>query len=164
MATTALAANAPAHFFSAAIAARVEHAMRKCANLLGLGPVALMLIATAIACLAVKSAAAQQENQPAFVIVERAATTGDESIQDQYAKLAREILPRYGARYLARSQHNILLEGDGPVPCCIAILEFPSMEAVRRWYESPENQSAAEVRRSGARFRIIAIEGLPAPN
>jgi hypothetical protein len=94
MATTALAANAPVYSFIAAIVARVEHGMRKCANLLGSGPVALTLIATMIACLAVKSAAAQQERRPAFVIVERKATTGDESIQDEYAKLAREILPK----------------------------------------------------------------------
>jgi uncharacterized protein (DUF1330 family) len=103
---------------------------------------------------------AQQESRPAFVIVERIATTGEESIQEQYAKLAREILPKYGARYLARSQRNTLLEGDGSAPCCIAILQFPNVEAVRRWYDSPENQSAAKIRQSGAKFRIIAIEGL----
>jgi len=104
---------------------------------------------------------AQQESRPAFVIVERTATTGDESIQEQYAKLAREILPKYGGRYLARSRRNALLEGDGQVPCCIAILQFPSMEAVRSWYGSSENQSAAKIRQSGAKFRIIAIEGAP---
>jgi uncharacterized protein (DUF1330 family) len=104
---------------------------------------------------------AQQETKPAFVIVERTATTGPESIQADYAKLAREILPKYGARYLARSQNNSLLEGDGPVPCCMAILQFPSLDAVHRWYDSPENQSAAKVRQSGATFRIVAIEGLP---
>jgi uncharacterized protein (DUF1330 family) len=69
--------------------------------------------------------------------------------------LAREILPKHGTRYLARSQRNALLEGDGSVSCCMAILQFPNLEA------SPENQSAAKVRQSGARFRIIVIEGLP---
>ena len=106
-------------------------------------------------------AIAQPASRPAFVIVERTATTGPESIQQDYARLAREILPKYGARYLARSQRNALLEGDGAAPCCIAILQFPSVEAVRRWYDSAENQSAAKVRQSGASFRIIAIEGLP---
>jgi uncharacterized protein (DUF1330 family) len=105
---------------------------------------------------------AQQEERPAFVIVERTATTGAESIQEEYAKLAREILPKYGARYLARSQRNTLLEGDGAAPCCMAILQFPSMDAVKRWYDSPENRDAAKVRQSGAKFRLIAIEGLPA--
>jgi uncharacterized protein (DUF1330 family) len=75
--------------------------------------------------------------------------------------LAREILPKHGTRYLARSQRNALLEGDGSVSCCMAILQFPNLEAVHRWYDSPENQSAAKVRQSGARFRIIVIEGLP---
>jgi uncharacterized protein (DUF1330 family) len=106
-------------------------------------------------------ATAQEPSRPAFVIVERTATTGPDSIQEQYAKLAREILPKYGGRYLARSQRNTLLEGDGAAPCCMAILQFPSIDAVRRWYDSPENRSAAQVRQSGAKFRIIAIEGLP---
>jgi uncharacterized protein (DUF1330 family) len=107
-------------------------------------------------------ASAQTPEGPAFVIVERIATTGPESIQQDYAKLAREILPKYGARYLARSQQNLLLEGDGVVPCCMAILEFPSMDAVKRWYDSPENREAAKVRQGGAKFRLVAIEGLPA--
>jgi uncharacterized protein (DUF1330 family) len=104
--------------------------------------------------------AAQQVPRPAFVIVERTATTGPESVQQDYGKLAREILPKYGARYLARSQHNVVLEGDGETPCCMALLEFASMDAVRRWYDSPENKNAAKVRQSGARFRLVAIEGL----
>ena len=105
--------------------------------------------------------ATAQEQRPAFVIVERIETTGSETIQQEYAKLAREILPKYGARYLARSQENMLLEGDGALPCCMAILEFPNIDAVRRWYASPENQEASKVRQSGAKFRIVAIQGLP---
>ena len=120
------------------------------------------LIIPLIASLAGSGASlAQQDSGPAYVIVERIATTGDESIQNEYAKLAREILPRYGARYLARSQNNTLLEGEGALSCCFAILQFPNLEAVRRWYDSPENQSAAKVRQGGAKFRIVAIEGLP---
>jgi uncharacterized protein (DUF1330 family) len=108
------------------------------------------------------SAVAQQ--RPAFVIVERTSTTGPETIQQEYAKLAREILPKYGGRYLARSQENTLLEGDGTAPCCMAILEFPTMDAAERWYRSPENQEASKVRQSGARFRIVAIQGLAPEN
>jgi uncharacterized protein (DUF1330 family) len=96
------------------------------------------------------------------VIVERTATTGPESIQEDYANLARDIPPKYDAHYLARSQRNVLLECDGAVPCCVAILEFPSLEAVARWHNSSENRDAVKVRDSGARFRLIAIEGLPA--
>src|SRR5262249_47984607 len=107
------------------------------------------------------SSMAQQEEHPAFVIVERTATTGPETIQQEYAKLARDILPKYGARYLPRSQNNRLLEGEGAAPCCVAILQFPSLDAVHRWYDSAENKDAAKVRQRGAKFRLIAIDGLP---
>ena len=133
-----------------------------------LGPKALralnvMTAAFAVYLFSLTTSSAQQGSSTAFVIVQRTATTGSESIQAEYAKLAREILPKYGARYLARSQRNVLLEGNDPAPCCIAILQFPSMDAVRRWYDSPENQSAAKIRQSGAKFEIIAIEGLTSP-
>ncbi|MBL6654400.1 MAG: DUF1330 domain-containing protein [Reyranella sp.] len=36
------------------------------------------------------------------------------------------------------------------------------MDAVKRWYDSPENKEAALVRQRGAKFRLVAIEGLPA--
>jgi len=94
------------------------------------------LAAAATLCLVLSSAGltVAEEERPAFVIVERTATTGPETIQQEYAKLAREILPKYAARYLARSQENTLLEGDGVAPCCMAILQFPNMDAVKRWY------------------------------
>ncbi|HEY4138687.1 MAG TPA: DUF1330 domain-containing protein [Casimicrobiaceae bacterium] len=107
------------------------------------------------------SSLAQNAERPAFVIVERIATTGPESIQEEYGKKARDILPKFGAHYLARSQRNSRLEGDESPPCCIAILQFPSMEAARRWYTSPENQAATKIRQSGGKFRLTLIEGLP---
>jgi len=104
---------------------------------------------------------AQSQNRPAFVIVERLTTTGPESLQEQYGKVSRDIVAKFGGRYLARSQHNAVLEGEGSVPCCMAILSFPSVEAAKNWFDSPENQDAAKIRRSGATFRIVSIEGLP---
>jgi uncharacterized protein (DUF1330 family) len=134
--------------------------MRKRLCLLALASLAVVAVAI-VGAWNIPKSLAQSETRPAFVIVERLATTGDESIQQEYAALAREILPKYGASYLARSQRNMLLEGDGPVPCCIAILQFPSLDAARHWYDSPENQAAAKIRQSGGRFRLVAVDGLP---
>jgi hypothetical protein len=55
----------------------------------------LLAAALSVSPLGVGGSIAQQVRHPAFVIVERVATTGDESIQEQYAKLAREVLPKY---------------------------------------------------------------------
>jgi uncharacterized protein (DUF1330 family) len=104
---------------------------------------------------------AQSAKGPAYVIVERLTTTGPESIQQEYGTVSRDIVAKFGGRYLARSQQNTLLEGEGTVPCCMAILSFPSAEAAKSWFDSPENQDAARIRRSGATFRIVSIQGLP---
>lgn len=134
--------------------------MRKLFGLPKLLSAVMLGIAITVAPLLRQASLAQQEQAPAFVIVERTATTGAESIQEEYAKLARDILPKYGARYLARSRQNTLLEGDGSAPCCMALVQFPSLEAAMRWYNSPENQAATKIRQSGAKFRLIAITGL----
>jgi uncharacterized protein (DUF1330 family) len=123
---------------------------------------AVTLIGAGILAVAVSAHSfARSQSRPAFVIVERLATTGPESLQEQYGKVSRDIVAKFGGRYLARSQHNALLEGEGGVPCCMAILSFPSVEAAKNWFDSPENQEAAKIRRSGATFRIVELEGLP---
>jgi len=59
----------------------------------------------------------------------------------KYAKLARATsCPKYGARYSPEAA-QLLLEGDGATPCCMALLQFPSLDAVKQWYDSPENQA-----------------------
>src|SRR5258707_3622919 len=119
-------------------------------------------LAVIVPCLAIGySTDGFAQQKPAFVIVERLTTTGPESIQSEYGKVSRDIVAKFGGRYLARSQQNELLEGDGPAACCIAILQFPSTEAAKDWFNSADNQNAAKIRRSGATFRILSVEGLP---
>src|SRR5207237_7567452 len=109
--------------------------MRKPLNFFGLASAVLFTFVIVRVWIIPGASLAQQEGPPAFVIVERLTTTAEESVQEEYAKLARDILPKYGARYLARSRRNILLEGDGAAPCCMAILQFPSLDTARRWYD-----------------------------
>jgi len=105
-------------------------------------------------------AIAQPDAQHAYVIVERLSTKGPEDIQKRYGEMSKPIVAKFGGHYVSRSQDNGLLEGPGP-PCCVAVIEFPSLAAAQRWYASPENQAAAKVRQSGATFRIFTIQGLP---
>ena len=103
----------------------------------------------------------QPDAQHAYVIVERLRTTGPEDIQKRYGEMSKPIVAKFGGRYLSRSQDNALLEGPGPLPCCVAVIEFPSLAAAQGWYASPENQAAAKVRQSGATFRIFTVQGVP---
>src|SRR5258708_35428520 len=111
---------------------------------------AMLTIAGILALAASTHLFAQQANAPAFVIVERLSTTGPESIQEQYGKVSREIVAKFGGRYLALSQHNVLLADDTGTPCCVAILSRPSVAAAKSSVDSPAKPAAAKNRRRRA--------------
>lgn len=77
-------------------------------------------------------------------------------------------IARFGGRVIAGGGKIDLLEG-GPMPERIFIIEFPTADAARGWYESQDYQSALNTRRSGSQGRVFLIEGaeistvVPAP-
>ena len=52
-----------------------------------------------------------------------------------------------------------LLEGDWR-PKRIVVLEFEDLEAVKRWYDSPEYREARRLREGAATLQAVAVEGL----
>ena len=51
-------------------------------------------------------------------------------------------------------------EGDWH-PTRIVMLEFPSMEKARAWYDSPEYQEVLPIRLDANRDKMVIFEGLP---
>lgn len=49
---------------------------------------------------------------------------------------------------------------EGPAPEGVAILQFPSAEAARAWYDSPAYQEALKHRMAGAECRVIIVDGV----
>ena len=52
-----------------------------------------------------------------------------------------------------------MLEGDWN-PTRLVVLEFPDLEAVQRFYESPEYQAAKALREGAAHLNMVAVEGI----
>ena len=77
----------------------------------------------------------------------------------QYRDLAAKATEKAGGKYIARGGETTPLEG-GWEPGRAVILEFPSMEAAKAWYHSPEYQEAFRTREGAADFKILAVEGL----
>jgi uncharacterized protein (DUF1330 family) len=59
------------------------------------------------------------------------------------------VTEKYGGRYLFAGPGSTVLEGE-PAPDAMAIIEFPSAEDARRWYESEDYAPLIEVRQSAA--------------
>lgn len=94
---------------------------------------------------------------PAYVIAQIEVTDPDR--YERYKPLAAAAVEKYQGRYVVRGGAKEDLEGEWPVPRLV-ILEFPSMQAARDWYRSPEYARAKEARAGGGRMTLTAVEGL----
>ena len=52
------------------------------------------------------------------------------------------------------------LEGDGELPSTIVVLEFPSMEHAKAWYNDPAYTPMIKLRQSGSDAEIVLVQGL----
>jgi uncharacterized protein (DUF1330 family) len=97
---------------------------------------------------------------PAYVIA-----NVDITDPDGYAEVknrVRETIERHGGRYLSLRGKMEVAEGDW-VPRQVAIIEFPSYEDARRWYDSAEYEPLKEIRMRTARSEVILIDGVESP-
>jgi len=78
---------------------------------------------------------------------------------EKYVAEVPAMIARYGGRYLVRGGKFELLEGDRK-PKRLVVLEFPTMAALKRWYESEEYRPYLEVRRKAADSNAFAVEGV----
>lgn len=74
-----------------------------------------------------------------------------------YVATARPAFERYGARFLARGGAYEAMEGTGRGRN--VVIEFPSFEAARDCYNSPEYQEAKAIRQSVAEADMVIVEG-----
>ncbi|HUJ56490.1 MAG TPA: DUF1330 domain-containing protein [Gaiellaceae bacterium] len=94
---------------------------------------------------------------PAYVIVET--DIHDPDRYERYKAASPGAVASGGGRFVARGGELAVLEGDWD-PSRLVILEFPDLDAVRRWYDSPEYVEARKLREGAARLRMVAVEGL----
>ena len=52
------------------------------------------------------------------------------------------------------------LEGPGDNPDAIVVLEFPSMEQAKAWYNDPEYAPLIKLRQTGSEIDFFVVEGV----
>ena len=80
----------------------------------------------------------------------------------QYAAYIRIVPPtiaHYGGRFLVRGGKAETLEGEWN-PRRLVVLEFPSFEHARQWWESEEYSAPKALRQSASRGNLIVVEGV----
>ena len=99
---------------------------------------------------------------PAYMIFTREGPITDQAEMDAYAGGNRA----HGALYADKHKIKPLafygptetFEGDAPDG--VVLLEFPTADDARGWYNSPEYQAAMVHRLKGATYRVTLVEGV----
>jgi uncharacterized protein (DUF1330 family) len=77
----------------------------------------------------------------------------------EYRRTVGASIAAFGGRFLARGGAVEVLEGDWS-PKRLVIVEFPSMERLRAWYDSPEYAPALALRKRASISRLLMTEGV----
>ncbi len=94
---------------------------------------------------------------PAYVLVD--ITVKDAETYERYKQLAPPTIAAYGGRYLVRGGATETLEGTW-TPTRLAVLEFPTVERAREWWNSPEYAPAKAMRQASTQTDMLLVEGL----
>jgi uncharacterized protein (DUF1330 family) len=81
----------------------------------------------------------------------------DEAGVEEYRRIAKDSIKKYGGRYLSLSQNVESLEGDWS-PEVIVILEFPDADTARAWFHSPEYAPALPLAKACLSREMILVD------
>jgi len=95
-------------------------------------------------------------SKPAYMVVD--ARSSDPERMAEYRRLAQIAVEQHGGRYLVRGAPYETLEG-GWQPQRLVVLEFPSMDAARTFYDSSEYRAARDARAGVSDFDMLLVEG-----
>jgi uncharacterized protein (DUF1330 family) len=97
---------------------------------------------------------------PAYLIGQ--VTIHDSAEYEKYVAGFMEAFAPFEGRVLVATEYIEVLEGTWPRTRTV-VLEFPSMEHAKRWYESPAYQSIAQHRFKAATSNLILAGGFEGP-
>lgn len=65
----------------------------------------------------------------------------DEATVKRYAEITGPAIEQFGGRFIVSNAEPIVVEGESPTRH-MSMVEFPSMEDAKAWYDSPEYDEA----------------------
>jgi len=77
----------------------------------------------------------------------------------EYKEKAQNAVAAFGGRYIARGGRVEVLEGEWE-PRRTVILEFPTMDRAREWWNSEQYREGKALRQAIARSTILLVEGV----
>ena len=84
----------------------------------------------------------------------------DEVTVRRYAELTGPAIEHFGGRFMVSKAEPVVVEGESPSGH-LSMVEFPSIEHAKAWYDSPEYADARGLTPAAFRGRILMfVEGV----
>ena len=84
----------------------------------------------------------------------------DQAQGQRYRELAAVSIGHYGGRYIVRGADPQVPEGSWVTDQRVVIVEFPTMEQLRDWYDSAEYAEARALRQTALSRRLLFVQGV----
>ena len=92
----------------------------------------------------------------AYIIVDIEVT--DPGPYEDYRNQVPPLVAKYGGKYLVRGGSFEILEGDWS-PKRLVVLEFPSIETAKEFYDSDEYRPVKAIRLKSTNSNMVLVEG-----
>ena len=83
----------------------------------------------------------------------------DRSWVPEYVRNVTRMVEQRGGRFLARTSNVEKIEGERNVPQVLLVIEWPSKETAKAFYESEEYRPYRERRIAGAKNEFLLVAG-----
>ncbi len=78
----------------------------------------------------------------------------------EYMRHTPRVIHRFGGRFIARGGETVTLEGPEET-LRIVVIEFPSMNEARAFYDSAEYAETKRLREGAGEARFVVVDGYP---
>ena len=82
----------------------------------------------------------------------------DETWIPDYAANVHDVVHKHGGKYLSRSANITTVEGEGLDTTLVALLEFPTIEALHAFASDPAYTQYRQARQAGSVSRLHVID------
>ena len=93
---------------------------------------------------------------PAYIIARVAVTDWDR--YREYTKATPEVIALYGGKFIVRGGEIVTLEGE-PEDRRLVVIEFPSRQRAKEFFNSPEYTRVKEFRKGAAIGQFLLVDG-----
>ena len=78
----------------------------------------------------------------------------------EYGPKTAALVEKHGGKFLVRRGKMDKLEGKEALPNVVVVIEFPSMDKAKAWYNDPDYAPLIKLRQTGSDNELMVVEGL----